>query len=203
VAALLWQCKKDPPQQADPHQCDNVPDYVSPEHEWLQANRIGDTLNFKVYRVKKDTGGIRSYVYLRNERYIATDTGTVIGYEDDPNSVCPDFMWILHEEILNFNGPDPMWSKIVPAGYFDLLHIQFKKKYFHVYNFAYNKPGKWKKSQYYIGNSLCKDVNLFTGTEDIGGSGYTDSTYCFYNLQNGILKFIINDTTVYIRQLNP
>jgi hypothetical protein len=200
-AVILSQCKKPDQPKIDPHQCDDMPDYVSPDHEWLQANHIGDTLNFNVYRVvKNDTGG-RSYVYLRKEQYIATDTGTEIGYRDFSNSVCPDERWILHEQVLYFEGPDKMWSKISPEGYFDRLWIFFKGEYFEIPNDAYLTDNEWTRKQYFIGDTLCYNVKLFTGAVT-PGSGYIDSTYCFYNKEYGILKFIINDTTAYIRQLN-
>jgi hypothetical protein len=198
----LWQCHKKDPPYVDPHQCDDVPDYVFPDHEWLQANHVGDTLNFNVYRVVINASGERNYILLRKEHFIATDTTTVIGYADNSNSVCRDKRSILHEQVLNFKGSDQMWSKITPQGYFDWIWIYFKRNYFRISNDAYNAHNEWWRDQYFVTGTTFRNVKLIAGGPNSeNGSGYIDSTYCFYNNTYGIIRFIINDTTVYNRYL--
>lgn len=65
---------------------------------------------------------------------------------------------------------------------------------------AHNNLG-WADSLNIGGHKYFK-INICRGIENENGNAYTDSTNIFYNLQYGMLKFIVNDTLIYIRNLH-
>lgn len=178
-------------------------DSVEAGHLWMIAYHEGDTLYFKKYRVLKDAG--RKYQYIGDEYYVVAKVDTLRSWywEDIFNSSCDKRVYTNPVQV-KFQGPDSLLCLLTPEGSFDILKIFFRDKEFQFDSWTYNAPGNSFYNELQIGQKLYSSVNSEIGF-DIGtygeAGGYVDSTTVFHNYDYGMLKFIINDTLVYERDL--
>jgi hypothetical protein len=178
-------------------------DAVEPAHWGMLRHQAGDTLYFKKYEIKKDTG--RRYVYLGEEMVVAglVDTPEVMFYKEDYTSPC-DIKVFSYPLVQYFAGAQPISCKLIPDGTFDDLRFYFSNKDFRIDSWQYNYPSDKFFGQLNIGGKDYSNVNAFYGFDEgaWGDAGaYKDSTMCFYNNDFGVLKFIVNDALVYERYL--
>jgi hypothetical protein len=172
---------------------------VEPSHWGMLRHQAGDTLYFKKYEVKKDSG--RRYIYIGEEMFVASavDTPQIIYYRENYSSPC-DYKVISHRLVQQFSGSQPIKCQLIPDGPFDDLQFIFLKKDFRMPNIRYNNPNSFFYEKLSIGSKQYLNVNYCAGYDSYP-TGYKDSTMCFYNDDYGILKFIVNDALVYERFL--
>lgn len=176
---------------------------VEPNHWGMLRHQAGDTLYFKKYEVKKDSG--RRYSFLGEEMFVAgpVDTPETILYREVHDSRC-DTKIFTYPHVQYFHGNPLFSSSLIPDGGFDWLKIMAFKKDFRIDSWQYNLHSDALLEHLEIGGKDYSDVNVFYGFDQgsWGDAGaYKDSTMCFYNDDYGILKFILNDGLVYERDL--
>jgi hypothetical protein len=156
--------------------------------------RLGDTVVFKVYRIDK-TGGKRTYRYLEEQQYIATDTGTYIDTTWQADQC--DAMDFHHTRYVEFTGKYPFRVELWPQGAtFDWLHVYFRGMDYIIDDWGYIPKNMDTVT---IGNHLYNNVISFYGLKrGYGPNSYIDSTFAFYN-NLGVLKMTINDSFAFVR----
>jgi hypothetical protein len=159
----------------------------------------GDSLRFKVYHKDKSNGG--KYVYLRNEGFFIKDTSIqkIVEYNIFTDLNCNDLM-ISDELAADIIGPEKFVCRLSNRIITELI-IQFNQKQFsqgadqfNSHQFDWDDSLTIEGGKYY-NIKRCKGISQ-------GSHDYIDSTYMYYNLKYGMLKFIINDTLVYQRNLH-
>ena len=167
--------------------------------KWLfDPIKPGDTLKFKVYH-RNDRSS--PYVYRRAETFFIKDTAIKRIEQDNIfTNNCNEFMY-SDFLVAQITGPEPLTCQLDNLSITDLL-ITLNNKQFEIGADQYSDHlDSWHDSLT-IGGQQYYSVKNFGGI-DIGSNYYyVDSTYCFYNLQYGMLKFIINDTLIYQRWLH-
>jgi len=200
LAVSLWACQKpdDSPKCDTPMRTLAFPSTAS---RWLfQPMKPGDSLKFKVYHRNDRNSG---YIYQRDETYTIKDTVIkpfqVVNIFRDDNHDCNEFMTSDYL-VADMAGPQKMTCELDNLSY-TTLHITFRGKDLGVGDIQYKSHiTNWNDSLT-IGGEKYYNVKNFQGVNS-GSNYYIDSTYCFYNLQYGIVKFIINDTLIYERNLH-
>jgi len=187
-------------------------DYVESVNDSIIRQHPGDTINFKVYRVRKDSSG-RKYVYTNDEKYIAIDSTTSIQWNPDryKSGPCGSTMehvytkYRLHCKDLTFKGSGNLKFRLYPDDTEDYLQIFFGGKIFQIQCYALGKPIGDNQESYVMEGRKFSFVNYFRGFRETPGlnhyEGYIDSTYGYYNRDYGLLRIILNDTLVLQRKL--
>jgi len=192
---LMSFCSCSPP--VDNNCYDPIKEYPFPStgSRWFfQPIVPGTTFKFKVYH-RKDRNS--PYVYRRDESFFIKDTMIKRIQETNIHSQNCN-QWMTSDYLAaDITGPESMTCELSNGS---RLLIILRKKYFGIIDFAFQaQQFNWDDS-IAIGGQTYYDIKNFRG--DDNGINYIDSTYCFYNLQYGMLKFIINDTLLYQRSLH-
>ena len=176
---------------------DPIATYVFPSSasKWLfQPIVPKDTIKFNVYHRDNRSS---PYVYRKSESFIIKDT--VIKKIEMKNFVtynCNQFMYNDYL-VADITGPESLTCEL-DNGAITQLIINLQNIEFEVADIQYKATqANWNDSLT-IGGQKYYNVKNFTGVSP----NAIDSTYCFYNLQYGMLKFIINDTLIYQRKLH-
>ncbi len=174
--------------------------FLSTASRWLfDPIKVGDMIKFNVYH-RNDRSS--PYVYRRSETFMVKDTG--IQKVTQPNAYtnlnCNELM-IGDYLVADITGPESLTCELDYLAYTDLL-ITLQGENFGVGDIQYQAHQVNWNDSLVIGGQKFYSVKNFQGIEIGTNNYYVDSTYCFYNLQYGMLKFIINDTLIYQRTLH-
>jgi len=176
--------------------------WVDPSNYWMISPfKIGDSIKYRVYF--KDKSQRSKYIYRNDAVFIMHDSSTikVNVKNNDPDGNCNNY-FIDNNRMINFTGPEKLRIQLdaEPLTDFDIF-IRDRDFGIGTDQFNYHKVGWYDNIK--IGGNNYQQVKYFIGLQ-VGGdiSTYIDSTYCFYNLQYGILKMVINDTLIYERKLH-
>jgi hypothetical protein len=190
----LSGCVKNDAPCTDPPREYPVPASAS---RWLLAPIVpGDSLKFKVYRKDKANGG--KYIYLRDEHFYIKDT---VIEKITTKNIWPDFN--CNELMINdyltaeITGSEPFKIKIDNNSITWLIIELQNKKFAEGVNQYLTKKYDWQDS-IKINGFTFYDIKRCKGLDPFSND-YRDSTYSFYNLKYGPIKFIINDTLIYHR----
>jgi hypothetical protein len=193
----ILSCKKEPSHTT----CKEPPFeevFPSSASRWLfKPVKIGDTLNFRIYFKDKANGG--KYIFRKEESFVIQDT--LIEKRKEKNYFksihCNE--WIINDYLIaKITGPELLEMELTSKS-ITTLAIRFKDKNFEVGDFQYNShQSDWDDSLRIEGKKYY-DISRWKGVSFLGS--YLDSTYCYHNLDYGILKFIINDTLIYQRKM--
>jgi len=144
------------------------------------------------------------YVFRKQETFIIKDT-MIKKFETgnanwDPVINCNDSI-INDYLVADITGPEKLTCLLTNDSYTQ-LNISLRGMSYNAADFQYaaHQLGYYDDS-ITIGNTKYNAVSLCKGAPD-GTYNYIDSTYMFINFQQGILKFIINDTLIYQRVLH-
>jgi len=194
LAVGFWTCQK-----PDDNTC-NDPIHEYPfrfnASRWLfDPIKPGDSIKFKVYHKDKANGG--KYAYLRDEGFFIKDTGIQKVQELNTNKDANCNDWMINDYLIaDIKGPESLTCKLTNGSYTDLV-INLKYREFNGADFQYQSHQFDWDDSLVIGGTKYYDIKLCKGVDSY--SKYIDSTYMFYNLKYGMLKFIVNDTLIYMR----
>jgi hypothetical protein len=190
----LSGCVKNDAPCTDPPREYPVPASAS---RWLLGPIVpGDSLKFKVYRKDKANNG--KYIYLRDEHFYIKDTLIEKVTEKNKylNLNCNELMITdyLTAETL---GPEPLKFKLDNYSITELIIELQNRKFTIAADQFLSRKFDWQDS-ININGFTFYDIKRFPGVDPFSND-YKDSTYSFYNLKYGPIKFIINDTMIYHR----
>ena len=100
--------------------------------------------------------------------------------------------------VADINGPESLSCELSNDANTE-LSINLQSIIFGIYDFQYQSNQVNWDDILTIGGQKYYQVKNFQGVNYASNNQYIDSTFCFYNLQYGMLKFIINDTLIYQR----
>jgi len=196
---LMSFCSCSPP--VDYNCYDPIKEWPFPNtgSRWLfQPIVPGTTFKFKVYH-RKDRNS--PYVYRRDESFFIKDTMIKKIEEANIHTQQNCNQWMTSDYLVaDITGPESMTCELSNGGLTTLI-IDWRGKELKVADIQYQAHQVAWNDSITIGDQTFYDVKDFEGGTP-GTGQYIDSTYIFYNLQYGILKYIVNDTLIYVRNIH-
>jgi hypothetical protein len=196
VLSGIFGCQKEDTNCHDP-----VKEYPLPGNtsRWLlRPIKPGDSIKFKVYLKDKINGG--KYIFLRDEGFLIKDT--IVDKITEKNKFrdlnCNE--WMINDHLkAEIDGPELLSISIDNSSITEFI-VQLNNKTFKGGADQFlSHQFDWNDSLTILGQKYY-DIKRCKGVDP--DNYYVDSTYYYYNLQNGLLKFVINDTLIYQRNLH-
>lgn len=185
-----------------------IDDYVDESHYWLLRNHLINTLRFNMYRIEV-MNGTRIYKKIGEETFAGLDSTVEVLYDErggnltgSNDCICIE-AYNIHQIALSFKGNQyNLRQMLKPFGNFDLLRIVIANRDYHLYPDAFDHEPSY--NTYNVEGQRYSDVYCCKGFHytPLGNTLYDDkdSTYAFYNYQNGLIKVIVNDTLAFLRK---
>lgn len=183
-------------------------DKVEASHYWVLRNKLGDTLRFNVYRVETvDSHHI--YHYIGEETFIGTDSiqetlMDEVGIQQGAESGCPCTESYNRQQLgVNFKGNKYNLKQMIKAfGSFDILRIVIAGRDYQMFTYGFSDSPHY--SRYQIENKTYSDVYRLNGFlyTALGNDLHEDrdSTFAYYNYQDGLIKVIVNGNLAFLRK---
>lgn len=197
--SFFSSCKKDVP-----YRCDGsvyTVRQLGEEQKYIQPYHPGDSLSMRVFHRVSIDSDTYAYSYLGIITMVATDSFSEDVYEPDQSGDDCNDEYISVNQVLKFTGDSTLDIRMKPKIGEAVLEFSFASKDFKTSTFLINRGGEmYFRPAMEINGKWYDNVNLFPGfaAGNWGKeSAYNDSTYLFYNTQQGILRAVIDDEYIF------